>query len=116
STCLRNLLCHAERLQRFNAVPAAEFEKGLLRLARAGERLEEPLHRRGQIYKPDCGNQLAANALVTVRASADLDLIALFAVDLHAHQANVSDVVLRARVRAPGNMQVDRLKNLEALI
>ena len=44
-----------------------------------------------------------------IGAAADDHLVALFAADFDAHQADVADVVLRAGVGAAGDVQVDRL-------
>ncbi len=77
---------------------------------------EEAVHNGRQVGEADRGDQFARDALVLVGAAAEDDLVALFAADLDAHQADVADVVLRAGVRAAGDVQVDGCMIVEARV
>ena len=83
--------------------------------SRAGIGGEEILYLGWEVGEADGGNEFARQALVLIRAATDHHLVAFFAAHLHAHQAEVANVVLGAGVGAAGDVKVDRLENVEAL-
>ena len=93
-----------------------KLEKRFVRLALTRVGLEKPLHDWWQISEPDRGDQFARNALVLIGTAADDNLIAFFAAHLRAQQTDVADVMLCAGVRAAGDVQINRLVDLEAAI
>src|SRR6266702_4026119 len=78
--------------------------------------MKEPLHDKWEIGELDCWDQLARETLIMVGAASNDNLIALFALDFCTQEAYVSDVMLRTGVWAAGDVQVDRLLNLEAFV
>ena len=70
----------------------------------------------GKVGELDGGDEFAGEALVLVRATADDNLVALFATDFDAHETDVADVVLRAGMRTTSDMQVDGLLNFEMAV
>ena len=88
---------------------AGEAEEGFSGFTALGVGGEEALDFRGQVSETDRWDEFACETLILIGAAADDDLVALFAGDLHAHEADVADVVLGAGVMAAGDVQIDRL-------
>jgi hypothetical protein len=96
-------------------VAPREVEEGLVELPMLGVRGEDTAHFSRQVGESDGGKELAREALVLC-AAADENLVALFAGDFDAKQADVADVVLRAGVMAAGDVEVDGLVDLEMAV
>src|SRR5260370_19416228 len=86
-------------------VAAGEVEEGLFGFTVLGVGRKEALHLCRKFGEADGGDEFAGEAPVLVCAAADEDLIALFAADLDAHEAEVADVVLGAGVVAAGDVE-----------
>src|SRR5215469_7424424 len=90
-----------------------ESEKGLIRQAAIHIRREEPLKNRRQLGVANGSNQFASKSLVLIAATPKQNLVAFFPSDLCSKQSNVADVMLRARVRAASDMEINGLFDLE---
>ena len=72
--------------------------------------------RGGRSLNFTAGKSSRRQALVLIGTAAEHHLVSLFPAHLHAHQANVANVVLGAGVGAAGYVQIHRLKNLECAV
>src|SRR6516165_11157695 len=102
---------------------ARERKESLVGRRAVGEiGLEHALDRARRIVGLQIAIDLAAALGVRPEAAADVDVIALDLIavlrhkDLSADEADVADVVLRARIRAAGEMNVERAVELHALL
>ena len=81
---------------------------------------EHFLDERGQALEGDAGEDLPAHGLVCAKAAADENVVAVLALArdfrLRAEQADVAHVVLRAGVRAAGDVDVHRPVEMDALV
>jgi hypothetical protein len=96
-------------LQRRDVVSAREVEEGLAGFAMCGVGSEERFEFGNEVGKANRWDELACEALIVVRSAAKKDLIPLFAGDLNAHETDIPDVVLRTRMMAASDMEVDGL-------
>ena len=94
-----------------------EDEEGLFGCALLGISGEEAFYFGWQFGEADGRDEFAGEALILICATTDEDLVALFAGDFDAHEAEVADVMLGAGVMAAGDVKVDGLvENGEAFV
>src|SRR5438045_4659820 len=105
-----------ERLEFFDTVSSAEIEERLIGRATLHVCVEEALHERGKIRVGDRGDQIACQAPIPIGSAANHNLVSFFAAYLCAQQSDVTDVMLRAGMRAPGYVQVERLDDIKSSI
>jgi hypothetical protein len=80
------------------------------------EGAEQVVEQRREVFEANSRDELAAEALVLVRSTAEADLIAFFTVNLGAEESDVADVVLSARVRTAGDVEIEWLQNPEVFV
>src|SRR5262249_55643746 len=105
----------AECLQRLDLVPARERREAFLR-ARAMNEIgfEHPLDWRRRVVGFDLAADFAAALRVRAEAAADMDVVRLRLIPvvrslrLGAKKPDIADVVLRAGIRAAGEVDVER--------
>src|SRR5690349_2417914 len=82
-------------------------------------RAQNPLQRGSKFVRADAGEDLAADFAVVAKTAADEDVIGInaFAVDacLGSEATEVANVMLRARVRAAGDVNINRLVQFDTL-
>src|SRR5207302_3362647 len=110
-----------ERAQRLGRVPPGECLEGFvwrraLRAVRLQHALESTGHFHGGHIAQDFACELAPLAVATTEVQVVALDLAFAADDPRAEQADVADVVLRARIRAACEMDVERRLKLELRI
>ena len=108
-----------DRLERVEVVALGEFLEGLAGLAMTQVAYQNPFQRRLELLEGNSLEHLPSDGLIPAEAATDEDVVTFdgFAgyFDFRAEQADVPHVVLRAGVRAAGQVNVDRLVKLDAL-
>ena len=100
-------------------MPAGEGDERFVKLASGEIDLEYAFEQHRKFAERNTREDLPANARVRAAAAAENNIVSFhrFAadIDLNALQADITDVVLRTGIRAAGDMDVDRMIELDAL-
>src|SRR6266540_5622831 len=104
-------------LKRLHVVPAREFAERLAGVPSGQISLQHTLQQSGHLVERDAFEDHAADARLGARAAPEDDVVTLDSgrADLHAQQSDVPNVMLRTRVRAAGEVNIDGLVERNAL-
>src|SRR5205814_4886201 len=114
--CVWSLSFAKHLLQLLHLMAAGEGGECFSTLAFGKIRLQHAFEQRWNFAERNAGEDLFADARLGADAAAEDDVVTFARADLHALQADIADVMLRAGVRAAGEVDVDGLVQLHGLV